>query len=107
VPDLAELERAREETATDAYAAGSDDKQIPKQELEGVFVHDGERVRFRPVKLGITGESEVEVLEGLSEGEELVTGSYKILRTIADGDFVTVENHASDLVPRRRRSGSP
>ncbi|HTE06713.1 MAG TPA: HlyD family efflux transporter periplasmic adaptor subunit, partial [Planctomycetota bacterium] len=53
-------------------AAASRDETF--KELEGVFIRDGERARFRPVKLGIKGESEVEVVDGLKEGEEIVTG---------------------------------
>jgi HlyD family secretion protein len=105
---LAEVQRAQE-AAAQAAAPMADERKVPHKELEGVFIRDGERVRFRPVKLGITGETEVEVLEGLSEGEELVTGSYKILRTIKDWDPVTVENSMA-MVPvkkAKRRSGNP
>jgi HlyD family secretion protein len=103
-PDPAEVEPAG---AVLADGAAHDDRKAPKKELEGVFVRDGERVRFRPVKLGIKGDSDVEVLEGLSEGEELVTGSYKTLRTIKDLDPVKVENHDADNASRRKRSLRP
>ena len=83
-----------------------DDRRAPKKELEGVFVRDGDVVRFHPVKLGIKGESDVEVLEGLSEGDEIVTGSYRILRTMKDGDVVKVDNHDAEaaLRPKSTRS---
>jgi HlyD family secretion protein len=93
-----------------ALAAGpvADERKVPKKELEGVFVRDGERVRFRPVKVGITGETDVEVLEGLQEGEELVTGSYKVLRTLRDWDKVTVQEQMSaPVTKKKKRSGSP
>ena len=48
--------------------------------------------RFRPVKTGITGESEIEVLENLKEGEEVVSGSFQTLRTIKDGAAVKIDN---------------
>ena len=104
-PDAAEMEHA-DTVIADGYAAAPahSDRKTPKQELEGVFVRDGERVRFRPVKLGIKGETDVEVLEGLSESEEIVTGSYKVLRTMKDWDFVKVENRESDNAPRSKRS---
>ena len=35
-----------------------------------------------PVKTGITGTTDIEVLDGLKEGDEIVTGSYKVLRTL-------------------------
>ena len=54
------------------------------QEREGVFVVLDGQVAFRPVKTGIIGETEIEITEGLREGEEIVTGSYKTLRTLKD-----------------------
>ena len=33
---------------------------------------------------GIIGETEIEITEGLKEGDETVTGSYKTLRTLKD-----------------------
>jgi HlyD family secretion protein len=54
------------------------------EEREGVFVVNNGVVAFRPVKTGIIGETEIEVTEGLQEGDEIVTGSYKTLRTLKD-----------------------
>jgi HlyD family secretion protein len=103
-PDLAELDRKREEEGATLAADVPAQDKTPKKELEGVFVRAQDRVRFRPLKLGITGESDVEVLEGLAEGEELVIGSYKTLRTIKDGDTIEIDNHAIEPAPRKKRS---
>jgi HlyD family secretion protein len=54
------------------------------EEKEGVFVVNAGQVAFRPVKTGIVGETEIEVVDGLKEGDEIVTGSYKTLRTLKD-----------------------
>ena len=54
------------------------------KETDGVFTLQGEKVAFKPVKTGIMGETDIEVLDGLSEGVEIVTGSYKTLRTLKD-----------------------
>lgn len=63
-----------------------------KKELEGVFVIDeNKNARFRDIKTGITGDSDIEVLENLKEGEEIVTGSFQTLRTIKDGAAVKIE----------------
>jgi len=71
-----------------ANAASSQEKE-QKKELEGVFIIDQNNVaRFRYVKTGITGESEIEVIENLKENEEIVSGSYQTLRTIKDGASV-------------------
>jgi HlyD family secretion protein len=66
------------------------------EEKEGVFVIAGGQAVFRPVKTGIVGETEIEIVEGLSEGEEIVTGSYKTLRTLNNKAKVKVENRARE-----------
>ncbi len=58
--------------------------------VQGVFVaqkdaHGRLRAKFIPVNTGITGATDIEVLSGLSPGEEIVTGPYKILRDLKDG----------------------
>lgn len=53
-------------------------------ERDGVFVVENGLAKFRPVKTGLIGETEIEILDGLKEGEELVTGSYRTLRTLKD-----------------------
>ncbi|MBN2242162.1 MAG: efflux RND transporter periplasmic adaptor subunit [Acidobacteria bacterium] len=69
------------------------DSEEDKEEIEGVFVIDEKmRARFRPIKTGITGESDIEVLENLKEGEEIITGSFQTLRTIKDGEYVKISN---------------
>ncbi|HEU4520702.1 MAG TPA: efflux RND transporter periplasmic adaptor subunit [Thermoanaerobaculia bacterium] len=58
------------------------------QEEEGVFLHDGGTVKFAPVTTGLMGETNVEVVNGLKEGQEIVTGPFKALREIKDGSKV-------------------
>ena len=61
------------------------------EEKDGVFlVKDGKAV-FTPVKAGIMGETDIEILEGLGEGQEIVTGSYKTLRTLKDQARIRIE----------------
>ena len=54
------------------------------EEKEGVFVVNAGQAAFRPVKTGIIGETDIEVVDGLKEGDEIVTGAYKTLRTLKD-----------------------
>jgi HlyD family secretion protein len=73
--------------------ASSQKGNIKKKELEGVFVIDENGMaRFRAIKTGIAGESEIEVLGNLKEGEEIVSGSFQTLRTIKDGTTVKIDN---------------
>jgi HlyD family secretion protein len=61
------------------------------EEKEGVFLVSKGQARFQPVQTGITGETEIEVVQGLGPGDEIVTGSYKTLRTLKDKARIKVE----------------
>ena len=71
-------------TVVDAGRAKGDEK-------DGVFVVAAGKAAFRPVKTGIMGETEVEIRDGLREGEEIVTGSYRTLRTLKEGAVLKIE----------------
>ncbi len=67
-----------------------------KKDVEGVFIVKKEgAVDFRPVKTGINADLQTEVLEGLADGEEIVTGPFKALRSLKIGDRVKVDNSAA------------
>ncbi len=55
---------------------------------EGVYALREEKAVFVPVKTGLSGELMVEVTAGLTPGEEIITGPFKALRQIKDGDRV-------------------
>ncbi len=61
-------------------------------EVQGVFVVRNKRAQFVPVTTGITGVTDIEVLNGLQEGDQIVTGSYKTLRTLKPDARVKVDN---------------
>jgi HlyD family secretion protein len=63
-----------------------------KEEIQGVFVVRNGRAVFVPVKTGITGITDIEITEGLQEGDEIITGSYRVLRTLRPGAKVKVNN---------------
>ncbi len=65
------------------------------EEIQGVFKLDGKKVKFVAVKTGITGSTEIEVLEGLAEKDKIVTGSYKVLRTLKNGATVKEDKDAA------------
>lgn len=63
-----------------------------KEELQGVFVVNGDKAVFRQVETGITGATDIEILSGLKEGDRIVTGSYKVIRTLRNDTRVKVDN---------------
>src|SRR6202166_4882294 len=65
-----------------------------KDEIQGVFVVNGKKAIFRPVETGITGVTDIEVTKGLKQGDEIVIGSYKALRTLKPESNVKVDNSA-------------
>jgi HlyD family secretion protein len=61
------------------------------EEKDGVFVVEGDKAVFKPVKTGIMGETDIEITEGVTEGQEIVTGSYRTLRNLKDEARLRVE----------------
>jgi HlyD family secretion protein len=63
-------------------------------DVQGVFVIRNKKAMFVPVTTGIIGTTDTEVLNGLKEGDEVITGSYKVLRTLRPGSSVKIDNSA-------------
>jgi HlyD family secretion protein len=61
-------------------------------EVQGVFVIRNKKALFVPVTTGITGTTDIEVVDGLKQGDEVITGSYKVLRTLRPGSSVRIDN---------------
>lgn len=72
-------------------AAAGDPK---KDEVQGVFVVNGKKAIFRPVETGISGVTDIEITKGIQDGDEIVVGSYKALRTLKPEAAVKVDNSA-------------
>jgi len=69
-----------------------DEDEEEKEPVEVVFVVNEGEAEMRPVKTGIMGELDVEISEGLEEGDMVITGSYRVLsKTLRDGQKVKVE----------------
>jgi HlyD family secretion protein len=65
--------------------------------VEIVFVIEDGKAIARAVKTGIQSDDLIEVTEGLSEGEEVVSGSYReISRDLVTGSVVKVNNDAEE-----------
>ena len=61
------------------------------EEKEGIFlVRDGKAV-FKQVKTGIIGDSDIEMIEGVKDGDEIVIGSYRTLRTLKNEALLKIE----------------
>jgi len=103
----ADLEARSDNKGGDVQAAAppkeaSKEKEREKDEVQGVFVIRNHKAEFLPLETGITGTTEIEVLNGLKPGDEIVTGSYKVLRTLRPGANVKVDNTA----PKKEEEGT-
>ena len=63
-----------------------------KEEVQGVFVVSNGQAVFHKVETGITGATDIEVLSGLKESDQIITGTYQVIRTIRNEAQVKVDN---------------
>jgi HlyD family secretion protein len=61
-------------------------------DVQGVFVVKNNKAEFRKVETGLTGTTEIEIKSGLKDDDVIITGSYKVLKTIRNGAGVKVDN---------------
>ncbi len=80
--------------AVQAATSVPTDASKQKEEIQGVFVIRTKKAQFVPVDTGISGTTDIEILKGLQDGDEVITGSYKILRTLKPGTGVKIDNSA-------------
>ncbi|MCK4539316.1 MAG: efflux RND transporter periplasmic adaptor subunit [Candidatus Krumholzibacteria bacterium] len=77
---------AADSTATDSTATEVDGEE----EIEGVFIVEDGRAVFKPVKVGISSQKYFEVLTGLEGDEEVISGNFRAIRDLKDGQRVKV-----------------
>jgi len=78
----------------DGVVAASDAPQDKSrnEEIQGVFVVKDGHAEFHKVDTGITGATDIEVVSGVDPGDQIVTGSYKVIRTIRNQAKVKIDN---------------
>lgn len=93
IRDKADLEEKKK--GADTVQAAAPEAKKKKEELQGVFVVRDGKASFVTVETGITGTTEIEVTNGLQEGDRIVTGSYKVLRNLRNGASVKEEKQSA------------
>ncbi|HEY6928516.1 MAG TPA: efflux RND transporter periplasmic adaptor subunit, partial [Thermoanaerobaculia bacterium] len=73
---------------------------------EGVYTVNSGKIAFAKVETGLAGELMIEVKSGPKIGEEIVTGPFKALRQIKDGDRVIVDNEAAKKAKKKEEEKS-
>ncbi|MBI5800507.1 MAG: efflux RND transporter periplasmic adaptor subunit [Verrucomicrobia bacterium] len=92
-------DKAAKADAKEAYGNGDKGgpagkkKDEPPKPIEVIFQRDGETVKQVPVKRGISDDSYVEIIEGVAENAEVISGGFKAInRELEDGKKVKVDN---------------
>ncbi|MBP6822457.1 MAG: HlyD family secretion protein [Acidobacteria bacterium] len=96
-PLQALVERDPEQLKTSSGAdapATNQTSQNPKDKkpIKGLFVVENNKTVFKPVETGITGENDIEITSGLNEGQEIVIGPYRQLRTLKPDQAIKRED---------------
>jgi len=93
-PSKAQGDRAQGDRAQGDQGEGGDDgsegEEAEEKEISVVFVIDGGVARQQPVETGLSDDTHVAILRGLEAGQKVVTGPYRILKDLEDGDAVEI-----------------
>jgi HlyD family secretion protein len=68
------------------------EEKARKEEVQGVFVVLNGKAKFQKVATGITGATDIEVTDGLKDGDEIVTGTYQVIRTLKNDTAIKIDN---------------
>jgi len=101
VRDEARLKRERGagrkktgDAVADTAAADTSAGDTKPRDIEGVFVVDKEVAHFRRVRVGIAGQSYFVVKTGIAKGEQVVSGPFKVIGELRDGERVRIKKES-------------
>ncbi len=84
-------EDKNQETTDDNKSETTTSKKEEEPVLEFVFIAENGKAVKKKVKTGIQDNTSIEILEGLKEGDQVISGPYRaISRTLKDGDKIVV-----------------
>ena len=99
-----ELDEAKNGTSSSSVTLAASNSETPparRHDIQGVFVVRNGKAQFVPVQTGISGTTDIEVTSGLNEGDIIVTGTFKALRTLKPGASVKIDNSVAQDGRRR------
>lgn len=88
VPLQSVIEKKPDESPTPGQQSDAPAPADKPKPVKGVYILDGNKAKFVAVETGITGESDIQILSGLSPDMEVITGPSRILNTLKEGDIV-------------------
>jgi HlyD family secretion protein len=93
VRKVGDLEPAQKQNGVQAAARPDPAvEKARKEELQGVFVVRNGKAEFVKVTTGITGNTDIEVLQGLQDDDQIITGTYKVIRTLRNSAKIKIDN---------------
>jgi HlyD family secretion protein len=108
---ITEEDRQRQEETRKQAALAKDPEARQKKEEEAlkvpevVFLVEGGQVKQRKVRTGISDDTHIEIIEGVKEGEEIVSGGYKaISRELEDGKKVRREDPEAKKKKQKKKA---
>lgn len=96
-------EGAQQSLAVPVQSVKYEETQQDEKTIASVFVIDGGKARRREVETGAADDAYIEILRGVQEREEVVTGPAKTLRFLREGDRVTVSPASVASAPAAQR----
>ena len=79
-------------------------RKIDDKLEKGIFILNNDKVHFKTVEVGITGENDIEIISGLNEGEIVIVGPYSSLKNLKDGDAVKVDEKKKEKGGKKKVS---
>lgn len=100
VPLQAIVTKKEEGSPTPAVQGNAPETADKPKPIEGVYVLDGNKAKFYPVEKGITGESDIQIISGLSADQEVIIGPSRVLNTLKEDTVVKrQEKKAGESTP--------
>jgi len=87
------------------YDEGLDEDARSSEDQPYVYVIDAGKALRKEVKTGISSDSDQEILEGLEKGEPVITGPFRVLRHLNEGDEVEEAGDSADQEDGKNDSG--
>lgn len=88
VPLQAIVEKPAQPVPSPAVANNVPSPADKPKDAKGVYVLQGNKVKFVEVTTGITGESDIQILSGVQADMEIITGPSRVLKALKDGAVV-------------------
>ena len=88
IPLQAVIEKKPDATPTPSVPGDVPQPGTKPKNITGVYILDGNKAKFVEVTTGIIGESDRQIISGLKEGDEVITGPSRVLNTLKDGSPV-------------------